>query len=243
MGALLSRTSLSHFAARKGWTEVPCTRLDKGTNFLPPSLRTRSVPIIPSLQACDIEAGNVDTSDRNQGGLLKWHPMLAGKTAVPINHSSSPACETVGLASGVMPNSTSSPTGTTVTLGSEKNLSSAQTPCSIEITVKLAQELKQKSLSSPMKISGSQSEIHGGGTNTLEAGTLQESEGKSVQFSPRFLPPGNGTRGLKAAGQREAPGLCQGQTSLVYGGATCSLATKGPNCRGTGNAYAKPFAS
>lgn len=186
----------------------------------------------------------MDTSDQNQGGLLKWHPMLAGKTALSVNHSSSPSCEMVGLASGVMPNSTSSSTGTAVTLGSEKNLSAAQMPCSIEIAVKLAKELKQKSLSSPMKISGSQSKIHGGGTNTLDAGTLQESEAKTVQFSPRILPPGNnGTRGLKAAGQREAQGQCQGQTSLVYIGANCSFATKGPSCRGTVNAYAKPFAS
>ncbi|XP_045925830.1 LOW QUALITY PROTEIN: pro-neuregulin-3, membrane-bound isoform [Micropterus dolomieu] len=240
VGALLSRTSLSHFAARKGWAEVPCTRLDKGS-FLPPSLRTRSVPIIPSLQACDLEAGNVETSDRNHKGLLKWHPVLAGKTAVPV--SSSPPYETVVLAPGVMPSSVSPPATTTVTLGSEGNLSSTQTPCFIEITVELAQELKQKSLPSTMKMSGSHSEIRRGGTNTLEAGTVQESGGKSVQYSPRVLHTGSGTRGLKAAGQRDAQGQCQGQTSLVYGGANCSLATKGPSCRGTGNAYAKPSAS
>lgn len=167
----------------------------------------------------------MDTADRNQGGLLKWHPMLAGKTAMPISHSPSPPCGTVGLTSSAMPNSTSPPADSTVTLGSEKNLNSAQTSRSIEITVDLVQELKQKSLSSPMKISGSQCEIHGGGTNTLEAGTVQ------------------GTRGLKAAGQREAQGQSQGQTSLMYAGANCSLATKGPSCRATANAYAKPFAS
>ncbi|XP_072311984.1 LOW QUALITY PROTEIN: pro-neuregulin-3, membrane-bound isoform [Eucyclogobius newberryi] len=53
VGTLLSRTSLSHFTIRKGWTEVPCTHLDRAGIFLPPSLRTRSVPIIPSLQAGD----------------------------------------------------------------------------------------------------------------------------------------------------------------------------------------------
>lgn len=166
----------------------------------------------------------MDTTDQNQGGLLKWHPMLAGKTAMPISHSPSPPFGTVGLTSGAMPNSTSPPGDSTVTLGSEKNLSSAQTPRSIKITVDLVQELKQKSLSSPMKISGSQCEIHGSGTNTLEAGTVQ------------------GTRGLKAAGQREAQGQSQGQTSLMYAGANRSLA-KGPSCRATANAYAKPFAS
>lgn len=229
--------------ARKGWTEVPCTRLDKATTFLPPSLRTQSVPIIPSLQACDLEARNAEMSDRNQGGLLKWHPVVVGKRALPINNSPSPPCETVALASGVMPGSVSPPAATNVPPRSEKNLSRAQTSSSIEITVELAQELKQKSISRPVKISGSQSDIQRSGTNTLQAGTVQESDGRSVQYPARVLHTGSGTRGLKAAGQREAQGQCQGQTSLVYGGANCSLATKGPSCRGNGNAYAKPSAS
>ncbi|KAM6898600.1 pro-neuregulin-3, membrane-bound isoform [Lycodopsis pacificus] len=241
VGALLSRTTLSHFAARKGWTEVPSTRLDKGTTYLPPSLRARSVPIIPSLQACDLE--NVDTSERSQRALLKWHPALAGKTAVSGSGSLSSPCESAVLAPGVMPSSVSPPDAIIVTLGSEKNLSSAQTPCSFEMTVELEQELKQKSLSIPMKMSGSQSEIHHGGTKTLEAGTVQESEGNRVQYSAGVLHTGGGTRGLKAAGQREAMGQCHGQMSLVCGGAHFSLASKGPSCRGTGNADARPSAS
>ncbi|XP_054620045.1 pro-neuregulin-3, membrane-bound isoform [Dunckerocampus dactyliophorus] len=64
VSALLSRTS--HF--RKRWAEVPCTRLDKGSSFPPPSLRTRSVPIIPSLQACDLEGRHLDVDKHNQGG-------------------------------------------------------------------------------------------------------------------------------------------------------------------------------
>ncbi|TKS89610.1 hypothetical protein D9C73_023738 [Collichthys lucidus] len=215
VGALLSRTSLSHFVARKGWTEVPCTRLDKATTFLPPSLRTQSVPIIPSLQACDLEARNADMSDRNQGGLLKWHPVVVGNRALPINNPPSPPCR-------------------------RRISGRAQTSSSTEITV---EELKQKSISRPVKISGSQSDIQRSGTNTLQAGTVQESDGRSVQYPARVLHTGSGTRGLKAAGQREAQGQCQGQTSLVYGGANCSLATKGPSCRGNGNAYAKPSAS
>ncbi|KAM6964752.1 uncharacterized protein nrg3b isoform 2-T2 [Tautogolabrus adspersus] len=222
VSALLNRTPLSHFAARKGWTEVPCTRLDKGTAFLPASLRTRSVPIIPSLQACDLEAGNADMSNKNQVGLLKWHPVLDGKTK-HVGNVPSPTCGTVVLA----PN-------TPVTLGSEKNL----THCSFEITVELAQELKQRSLSIPVKMSGSHSEIPRGGTNTLEA-----REGRSVQNPARVLHTSGGSRGLKAAGQREAQGQCQGQASLVFGGANCSLATKGPSCREAVNAYAKPSAS
>ncbi|XP_060951530.1 pro-neuregulin-3, membrane-bound isoform [Limanda limanda] len=243
VGALLSRTSLAHFAAKKGWAEVPCTRLDEGTTFLPPSLRTRSVPIIPSLQAADLEAGRVDTSERNQGGLPKWHPALAGKTAVPVSHSPSRPFETVALPPGVMPSSVSPPATTTAPLGPGRNPGSAQAPFSAEITVELAQELKQKSLSSSVKKSGSPSEIHHGGRNTLETGSVLESEWQSVQYAARAVHTGGGTRGSEAAGQREARGQCQGPTSLVYGGANCSLATRGPSCRGTGNAYAKPSTS
>ncbi|XP_034426478.1 pro-neuregulin-3, membrane-bound isoform isoform X1 [Hippoglossus hippoglossus] len=243
VGALLSRTSLAHFAAKKGWTEVPCTRLDKGATFLPPSLRTRSVPIIPSLQAADLEAGRADTSERNQGGLLKWHPVLAGKTAVPISNSPSRPCETAGLPPGVLPSSVSPPATAAAPLGSLRNPSSAPPPFSAEITVELVQELKQKSLSSSVKMSGSHNEIHHGGRNTLETGSVQESEWQSVQYSARALHTGSGTRGSKAVGQREARGQCQGQASLVYGGANCSLATRGPSCRGTGNAHAKPSTS
>ncbi|KAK5850874.1 hypothetical protein PBY51_001712 [Eleginops maclovinus] len=186
VGPLLSRTSLSHFAARKGWTEVPCTRLDKGTTYPPPTLLTRSVPIIPSLQACDLEAGNVDTSGRNQGGLLKWRPALVGKTTMPKSSSPSPSLETVVLDPVVMPRSVSPPATITVTLGSEKNLSSAQTPSSVEITLEIAQELKHKSLSSTVKMSGSQSEVYHGGINTLEAGAVQESGGKVFNIKPEF---------------------------------------------------------
>ncbi|XP_069011668.1 LOW QUALITY PROTEIN: pro-neuregulin-3, membrane-bound isoform [Embiotoca jacksoni] len=236
VGALLSRTSLSHFTARKGWTEVPCTRLDKGTTFLPPSLRTRSVPIIPSLQACDLEAGHAHMSDRNQAGLLKWNPVLAGKLGLPISSAPSHP-EIVVPATSAKHGSVIPPAITTAApMGSEKNLSSTQTPCSIEITAELTQELKQKSLSSPMKMFGSYSEIQYGGTNTHEAGIVQESEGRSVQYSARVLHTVSGTTGL-----REAQGQCQGQTSLVHGGP--NLAAKGPSCRGTGNAYAKPSAS
>nr|XP_020460905.1 pro-neuregulin-3, membrane-bound isoform-like isoform X2 [Monopterus albus] len=243
VSALLSRTALSHFAARKGWTEVPCTRLDKGTTFLSPSLHTRSVPIIPSLQACDHDTEHANTSDHSQGRLLKWHTVLAGKTGLPISNSLSLPCENAVLAPGVKPRGVSPPPTTTVPMGSEKNISSTQTPCSFEITVKLAQELKQKSLSSSMKMSGSHPEIHHSGTNTLEAGTVQESEGKMIQYSARVLHTDSGSPDLKTAGQRETQGQCQDQTSLVYRGANCSLATKGSSCRGPGNAYAKPSAS
>ncbi|XP_056433699.1 pro-neuregulin-1, membrane-bound isoform [Gadus chalcogrammus] len=50
-GGPLGRPSLSPFSSRRGWTEVPCTRLETGAAVRPASLRTRSVSIIPSLQA------------------------------------------------------------------------------------------------------------------------------------------------------------------------------------------------
>ncbi|KAM8837164.1 pro-neuregulin-3, membrane-bound isoform [Spinachia spinachia] len=236
-GLLLSRSSLPHSATRKGWTEVPCTRLDKATTYLPPSLRTRSVPIIPSLQACDLE--NVDASERNRRELLKWRPALAGKTAQAMGASpSSPRESAAPAPAGGCP-----PATIIATMASEKNLSSTQAPCSFEMTVELAQELKQKSLSIPVKMPGSLSKPHRGGTESLEAGSVQEPEGNRLQYSATAPRTGGGTRGLKAAGQREAQGQCQGKTSHVCGGANFSLASKAPSCRGTGSAYARPSAS
>ncbi|CAN9509245.1 unnamed protein product [Ophioblennius macclurei] len=236
VGALLSRTSLSHFTARKGWTEVPCTRLDKGTTFLPTSLRTRSVPIIPSLQACDLEPGHVDPSDRKQAGLLKWHPGLAAKTGLPISEPLSPP-ETVAVATGVKSGGVNSP----APRGSQKTPGSTRAPRPVEIAAELSQDLKQKSFfANPAKTSVSRSE---GDTNALRAGTVREPHAKSVQYPARGAHASGGSRVSKAAGQREAQGQCQGQTSLVCGGANCFLDTKGPSCRGTGDAYAKPCES
>ena len=65
--ALLGRPSLSHSSSRRGWTEVPCTRLDEGAALRPASLRTRSVPIIPSLQAPP-PGGEEDGGEEEEGG-------------------------------------------------------------------------------------------------------------------------------------------------------------------------------
>lgn len=215
-GILLGRSSLPHFATRKGWTEVPCTRLDKAAPYLPPSLRTRSVPIIPSLQARDLDGA--DTSERNQRELPKWHPGSARKTAEAPGGSPSPPRE--GVAVVVAP-----------------------LPRSFEIPVEPAQELKQKGLSSPAKMPGSQSKIHRGGSNTPEAAAARESEGNCPRYPAGAPRAGGGTRGLKAAGQREARGHCRGQTSHAGGGANFSLAGKAPGCRGAGGARASPSAS
>uniref|UniRef100_A0A1A8S5W2 EGF-like domain-containing protein n=1 Tax=Nothobranchius rachovii TaxID=451742 RepID=A0A1A8S5W2_9TELE len=233
VSALLSRAPLSSATARKGWTEVPCTRLDKGTTFPLPSLRTRSVPIIPSLQACDPEAEPANTNDQKQEGLLKRLNPLVREQERPIGNSPSRP-ETDGLVSGASPRSNLPP-------GSKKDL--AQACCPATFTAETLPDSKHKGPSSPEKMSGSHSEIHHGGINTLEAETVQESEGGSIQYSARVLHTGSETRGLKAVGQKEIQGQCQGQTSLANGGANCFLATEGPSCRGTANTYTKPSAS
>ncbi|XP_024141586.1 pro-neuregulin-3, membrane-bound isoform isoform X1 [Oryzias melastigma] len=211
VGMLLSRTSLSHFTARKGWTEVPCTRLDKDTSFLPPSLRTRSVPIIPSLQACDPDEGRQKMSDWNQAGLIKWPPALAGKLGLPISSFPSQP-ESVSASTGASP-----PATAYAPMGPEENLSTAES----------TQISEQKSLSCTKKANGSQSVIP---HSVPEA----ESGGNGVRNPARVPHTSSGSRGLKAAGQREIQGQSQGQTPPSYGGANCFLA-KGPSCRGTGN--------
>ncbi|XP_021163579.2 pro-neuregulin-3, membrane-bound isoform [Fundulus heteroclitus] len=240
VGTLLTRTSLANTTARKGWTEVPCTRLDKAITFRLPSLRARSVPIIPSLQACDAEAGAACTND--QTGLLKCRPAPSGGLAKPTG-SSPPPPGNVLLETDISTGSTSPPAATQALLGSEKNLAKASR--SVEPAAEIGQDLKQKSLSSQEKMSGSYSKSHHGGTNTLEAEaeTVLESEGKGVRYVAGAVHTGSGTRGVKVAGQREVQGQCQGQTSLANRRANSFLATDAPSCRGTGNTYAKPSAS
>lgn len=240
VGALLSRTSVSHFGSRKGWSEVPCTRLDKETDILPTSSRTHSVPIIPSLQASDLSVGNVEVSEQKHRGLLKWHLVQAGKQAVHVTNSLAQSRrDTAAPKPSVMPGDVSPPApsaGTTAPPASQENPNSAQRLCSAEITVETPRELKHKSFPSSMEKSGSHSEIHRGATNTPGNGSAHGSDGRSVHTS-------FGSRVLKAVGQRETQGRCQGQASLEYGGANLSSATRGASCRGSGNGVAKPPAS
>ncbi|XP_028991335.1 pro-neuregulin-3, membrane-bound isoform isoform X2 [Betta splendens] len=171
VGALLSRGSLAHFAARKGWTEVSCTRLDKGPDVPPCSLHTRSVPIIPSLQACDPEAGRVGASDQHRGRLLKCRAALAGKAGMPVSDSASVPCETAapGAEPGMAPPPSTSPS-----------------PCSIETTVELVQELNQNGLPGAGKARGPRGEVResegvphaGGGARGAEAAGQREAQGQ-----------------------------------------------------------------
>lgn len=225
VGALLSRTSLCHFPGRKGWTEVPCTRLDKETTVPPPSLRARSVPIIPSFQACDPEGGNAGGGDRNKEGPLKMHLTLAGKTAEPLRCS--PAAGTEGLVPASPPNRAVPPAEATTDADLAKGLNPG--PRSNEMEVKLTQKWREKSFS----VLESPNETRG---NTLKGETAPKSVEKRLQLSSQILPAGS----LQAAGRKEAQGQRQGQTRLMNAGAD---ATKGPRCRGTGNPSAGPSAS
>lgn len=225
VATLLSRTSLSHFAVRKGWTEVPCTHLDKASTFLPPSLRTRSVPIIPSLQAGDLAGGRMQLSDQKLDGQ-KGNPAAVGKTSGAFSSPACPPSETVVPVTSVKGTSTSPYSTTTAT--------TEKTPASIEM--ELRQDFNWETLSCPVKIYCSD-------TNTHETGSMLKPDENSAQHPAKVEHTGTGTTGLKAAGQREAQGRCQGQTNLVFEGANCSLAANGPSCRASGTGSARPSAS
>ncbi|CAG12617.1 unnamed protein product [Tetraodon nigroviridis] len=201
VGALLSRTSLCHFPGRKGWTEVPCTRLDKGTAFFPPSLRARSVPIIPSFQVCDPEEGG---GDRSKEGPLKWRLTLDGKTAKPFRCP--PAGDTDWLMPASAPNRANPPAELATNVELEK--SPIPAPHSSEIAVKLTQNWGEKSSSHSV----SQSDACGGVNPLEKKETVQESDEKRVKFSSQVLPPGSRTGGLQAQGQHH------GQTRLMNTG-------------------------
>lgn len=54
--------AFTHSRERLTLADVPCTRLDQGTAFPPPSHRACSVPIIPSVQASNLEYRAEDRS-------------------------------------------------------------------------------------------------------------------------------------------------------------------------------------
>ncbi|XP_077056800.1 pro-neuregulin-3, membrane-bound isoform isoform X2 [Siphateles boraxobius] len=58
----------AHSKGKMGYTDVPCTRLDQGTIFPPPSFRAHSVPIIPSVQGPDFgDGGGNKLHNRGRG--------------------------------------------------------------------------------------------------------------------------------------------------------------------------------
>nr|XP_061822711.1 pro-neuregulin-3, membrane-bound isoform-like isoform X3 [Nerophis lumbriciformis] len=106
VSALFSRTP----PVRKGWTEVPCTRLDKGSSFPPPSLRTRSVPIIPSLQACDLQGRQSDVDEHNRGGrYVQIANELDPELSTPVAKPSSPGQRVQYSAGGALKTSLKNP--------------------------------------------------------------------------------------------------------------------------------------
>ncbi|XP_039520882.1 pro-neuregulin-3, membrane-bound isoform isoform X1 [Pimephales promelas] len=58
----------AHSKGKMGYTDVPCTRLDQGSTFPPPSFRAHSVPIIPSVQGPDFgDGGGNKLHNRGRG--------------------------------------------------------------------------------------------------------------------------------------------------------------------------------
>ncbi|XP_077405973.1 pro-neuregulin-3, membrane-bound isoform isoform X2 [Vanacampus margaritifer] len=172
VGALLSRTS--HFAGRKGWTEVPCTRLDKGSSFPPPSLRTRSVPIIPSLQALDLEGRRLDTTDQNPGGCLvsAGSPPPPCESAVPIS---------------VCPQT---PSSSADEMAAELHQAFKQKNISSPVTKSLGSHIKR----------GGATEAGTEQNGRYSARATEAGTGQSGRYSARAQT-GSGIRGLKTTGQ------------------------------------------
>lgn len=214
VGSLLAKTSLCYLAPKRGWTEVPCTCLDGDNSSLPPTLRTRSVPIIPSLQASEVKGGESDAPSQGRQGLLMWHPLLAArKPAAPTSHSSGTHMESIHP--------------TCAPLQSERSFGSALGPRSMENTADLAKKIKKRDLHSAPEKSWPRCES-------------QEVSGTNAQGSLA----GSTTGALlPVAGQREVQGLSHRQPCPVSGAATCKSASEEAVCRAGVGAQAKPSAS
>ncbi|KAK1793726.1 hypothetical protein P4O66_001463 [Electrophorus voltai] len=93
----------AHSSGRLTYTDVPCTRLDQGTAFPPPSRRTCSVPIIPSVQAPDLGDRSVDqgsTALLYKGGASASHTLIRRETVMESLVSSSQSLASPGVAQG-----------------------------------------------------------------------------------------------------------------------------------------------
>ncbi|XP_056326029.1 pro-neuregulin-3, membrane-bound isoform [Danio aesculapii] len=65
----------AHSKGKMGYTDVPCTRLDQGTTFPPPSFRAHSVPIIPSVQGPDFGGGGGNKLHNGGMGSSSYNPI------------------------------------------------------------------------------------------------------------------------------------------------------------------------
>ncbi|XP_050980389.1 pro-neuregulin-3, membrane-bound isoform isoform X1 [Labeo rohita] len=80
----------AHSKGKMGYTDVPCTRLDQGTTFPPPSFRAHSVPIIPSVQGPDFGegAGNkLHTGGRGSSSYNLINPETEAKSVANPSRS------------------------------------------------------------------------------------------------------------------------------------------------------------
>ncbi|XP_051927429.1 pro-neuregulin-3, membrane-bound isoform [Hippocampus zosterae] len=125
---------LSDLAPRKGWREVPRAGPDEGSGLPPPSLRARSVPIIPSLQARHLEGRRGDTTEQKPGGcrVPAGGPSSPPIAARPQTPSSSAAIGNE-LHRALQRKSPSSPptesSGSGVTRGAATEVGSGQRSC------------------------------------------------------------------------------------------------------------------
>ncbi|KAL0984591.1 hypothetical protein UPYG_G00143610 [Umbra pygmaea] len=212
--------TLSRNRAKKEWREVPCTRLDRGlTPF--PSLRARSVPIIPSLQGNDSAEGCVEQS--KQGVLQEGSFPKPGHSFIS---SSEIVLESEARPSHVCPHSiVSAP-------GSEKShCHIGQGSC--ETSVGSGRMLQQSSLVASLTAAFGSGVVRLNSTNTAIAVTMLESEGKSMQYIDRLLYSCPGSRGPQAGVHTHAQELGKQHSPLIDGVANCFLSRVAVRSAGT----------
>ncbi|XP_029569924.1 pro-neuregulin-3, membrane-bound isoform [Salmo trutta] len=229
---------------KKGWRDVPCTRLDRGITPAPPSLRTHSVPIIPSLQEHDREGGHVDGSRErvsHGGGLARPGYMAqapaGGSNHTPPNSSSSTSVTVLELEDRP---SHVRPYNIKTALGSETSPIHTHQGSS-ETLVGPGDPFQHSSLVASGTAESGSGVAGLNSTNTFIAVTVLESKKKSMRYTPRLLYSFPKSRGPQAGVQREAQGLGKQNVPLVNGGANGFLSTVVG--KGAGISCAKPSAS
>ncbi|XP_051524054.1 pro-neuregulin-3, membrane-bound isoform isoform X1 [Myxocyprinus asiaticus] len=89
----------AHSRGKMGYTDVPCTRLDQGATFPPPSIRAHSVPIIPSVQGPEFGEGPGEGGEsklHNRGRVSSSYNVINPETEVSVaNFSQSLASSSV----------------------------------------------------------------------------------------------------------------------------------------------------
>ncbi|CAB1312068.1 unnamed protein product, partial [Coregonus sp. 'balchen'] len=236
--------TMSRSAKKKGWREVPCTRLDRGITPAPPSLRTHSVPIIPSLQEQDREGGHVDGSRErvSHGGGLAGPGYMAqapagGSSHTPPHSSSSTSVTVLELEdrpSHVRPHDIKTTLGSgTSPIHTQQG--SSETPVGPGGSFQHSSLVASGTAASGSGVAGLNS------TNTLIAVTVLESKKKRMWSTPRLLYSFPGSRGPQEGVQREAQALWKQNVPLVNGGANAFLSVV--VAKGAGIACAKTSAS